>query len=373
MLVVCLIIGGFGLVFAQDARKVWSSAPQTIHNADLNLPAEMSFTGDEIVLSLDQVIQRAVTQGSAARTAAINQDKNEAIADGYDEADAPLADLAAEQAKRNNTAEINAVKRDAVKKYYESIQARDAVRILTDNVAAQEAILNNIRKKYDQGMLTKLDLLKAESTVSQARADLKAGQSAYSLVLMALNQYLGFPVMQNTVLTETLTVEAPDLKPLAEAVSAAKNNRNEIFGANYAKQAAKYALSLLEAQGLNDDFAAYRKAEAALDAAKKMVGDAPAQIEMDVRGKYMQVQTAEAAANASQLALQKAEEALRVARLSQDAGLVTASDVQLAQLGCCQAALQYSKSLLTYKLAIKDYELSYTTGTYVVPMSTSAS
>ena len=381
--VLVIALGGIGLVKAQDLPQSWTSPPLAPASNQGYLPPDMQLEGAEVALSLDQAIQLALSQGTLAETASLNRDMGQAKAAVYrqtaEKLDSPgstasadarkLADLTADfaddQSDRNYAAEINALKRDTVKKYYETAQARDAVKLSLENLDAQQTIAKNTQQKYDQGLLTRLDLLKAQAGVDQARADLLAAQNGHILAVMGLNRALGYPLLQNTLPTDALVVNAPSLPALSDTLAAAKNSRNEILGASYARQAAKY--TLYDAQEVyGDDSPQAQKAEAALDAAKKAADDLPDQIEIDVRSKFLQVKAAQASAIASEETQQKAREAARVAQLSFDNGLITPSDLQLAQLGAYQAALQYSKTLLAFKLAIKDYELSYTEGTYLV-------
>jgi hypothetical protein len=378
-----IALGGIGLVNAQDLPKSWARPPLAPASNQGYLPPDMQLEGAEVLLSLDQAIQLALSQGTLAETASLNRDMGKAKAAVYRQTAEMLnspsstasedarklsdltADFANDQSIRNHAAEINALKRDTVKKYYETAQARDAVKLSLDNLDAQQMIVNITQQKYDQGLLTKLDLLKAQAGIDQARADLLAAQNGHILAVMSLNRALGYPLLQNSLPTDSLVIEEPSFPSLSDTLAAAKNSRNEIFGVNFARQAAKY--TLYDAQEVHgDDSPQAQKAEAALDAAKKAADDMPDQIEMDVRGKFLQVKAARASAIAGEEAQQKAVEAARVAKLSFDNGLITQSDLQLAQLSTYQVALQYSKTLLTFKLAIKDYELSYTEGTYLV-------
>ena len=384
MIVVALLIVvacGFSLVYAQDTSATSASAALT--NAGMTIAPELDFTGAQVNLSLAQAIDQAMASGSGIETAKINKASNLAKSESYyeteDIADTPqnitgmtadmanyAADFAAGQAQRNYDAEVNALRKNVVKKYFEALQAKDAVRIGKENIATQEKILKNTNEKFKLGVVAKQDVLKAEVALNQAKVDVLTLQNCYTQALMSLNQFFGYPILQNTILTDTLQVEEPTVTPLADAVQKAFGNRNEMIGANFQKQLQKMNL-IAVGDKYDDDSAKYLAAEAALMSAKKASNDAPKAVEIDVRTKYMQLQAASSAVTLGKLNVEKSKESLRLANLSYDAGLITVVDVQQAQQGKYQAELQLSKNILTYKLTIIDYEQSMTVGTYSVP------
>lgn len=351
----------------------------------------MAFTGTEIKLSLDQAIALTLTTSSGIETAKINLKNNLAKTEEYfqtissnSQADRLAAnsndfrysgtsrtakemarlgaDFATVQSKKNYDAELNSLRRSAVKQYFETLQYKDAVRIAQDNLKAQEAILKNTNAKFKLGVVAKKDVLNAEVAVNQAKVDLQTAQNAYNLSLMNFNLYFGYPVMQKVTLTDTLKVAPPTLTSLDDAIKLAIANRNEIAGANFNLQ--YYTLNLKEVgNNVSKVSSRYYTAEALFMNADKAAKEAPMQIEIDVRNKYMQLQAAKASMDLGKLNVDKAKESYRLANLSYNAGMVTLADVQTAQVAALQAEQNYSKSILTYKLAILDYEQSMTVGT----------
>lgn len=414
LILTLMITSSVGVVFALDAGSPGPTAPMvaattttapaatspavTTTSAAATTAAAatatgdpMAFTGTEIKLSLDQAVELTLTTSAGIETAKINLKNNLAKTEEYfqtissnSQADRLAAnsndfrysgtsrtakemarlgaDFATVQSKKNYDAELNSLKRSAVKQYFETLQYKDAVRIAQDNLKAQEAILKNTNAKFKLGVVAKKDVLNAEVAVNQAKVDLQTAQNAYNLSLMNFNLYFGYPVMQKVTLTDTLKVTPPTLTSLDEAIKLAVANRNEIAGANFNLQ--YYTLNLKEVgNNVSKVSSRYYTAEALFMNADKAAKEAPAQVEIDVRNKYMQLQAAKASMDLGKLNVDKAKESYRLANLSYNAGMVTLADVQTAQVAALQAEQNYSKSILTYKLAILDYEQSMTVGT----------
>lgn len=359
---------------------------------------DMNFVGPEIKLSLDQAVLLTLTTSSGIETAKINKMSNLAKTEDYfqtissyaqqdkmaDRAAGTVyqfsysstsrtvkeiaklrADFAQIQSPKNYDAEVNTLKKNAVKQYFETLQAKDTVRIAQDNVKAQETLLKNTNAKFKLGLVAKKDVLSAEVSLNEAKTNLLSAQNGYALAQMQLNQYFGNSVMQKTTLTDSLVVKDPVLIPLVEAITKALASRNEIAGANYG-----LTIQTLNLKEVGNNFshysADYFSAQASLMEAQKTAKDTPAQIEIDVRNKYMQVQAAKASVELGKLNVAKSKESYRMATSSYQLGMMTLVDVQKAQLGVVQSENQLSKNYLTYKLAIIDYEQAVTVGTYLV-------
>lgn len=414
LILTLMITSSVGVVFALDAGSPGPTAPMVAATtttapaatspavtttsaaattaAAATVPVDpMAFTGTEIKLSLDQAVALTLTTSSGIETAKINKMNNLSKTEEYfqtisnnSQADKMAAnsndfrysgtsrtakemarlgaDFATVQSQKNYDAEINSLKRSAVKQYFETLQTKDAVRIAQDSLKAQEAILKNTNAKFKLGVVAKKDVLNAEVAVNQAKVELQNAQNSYSLSLMNFNLYFGYPVMQKVTLTDTLKVTPPTLTTLEEAIKLALANRNEIAGANFNLQ--YYTLNLKEVgNNVSKTSSRYYTAEALFMNAEKAAKEAPAQMEIDVRNKYMQMEAAKAAMDLGKLNVDKAKESYRLANLSYNAGMVTLADVQTAQVAALQAEQNYSKSILTYKLAILDYEQSMTVGT----------
>ena len=89
---------------------------------------------------------------------------------------------------------------------------------------------------------------------------------------------------------------------------------------------------------------------------------------MDIRAKYLDMLQKKGALEASALAKNNGTEAYRLAKLQYDAGIISITEVQLAQIASYTAQLAYVESLLSYNLSILDYEQAMTSGTFSAPL-----
>ena len=363
-----LVTGIFGVVQAMDLASGTASNASPYSNEGASITPELGFSGTVVNLSLAQALEQAYDDSTALATAEANKVASQAKAEGYyamhqDD----MGDFADAQADRNYETERNALDRSVIKKYFEVLQARQAVTLSQENADAQELLFKNANLKFQQGLMSQNDVLKAQAAASQATADLQAAQNGYTVALMAFNQFLGYPIMQNTVLTDTLMMAEQPLIALGEGIARAKDHRNEIISAYYLRDYTGDVKNDREAaydsSGTDYDKYLFMTAEAAWMSANRAGDDAAELMEIDVRSKYMAVIAAQSALEAAQLGVAKATEAQKIANLSLDQGLITNVDVQLAQTGVYQAQLTLLKAQLNDRLAVLDYEQSMGLGT----------
>lgn len=359
---------------------------------DLNLGNGMVFNGEEKKMSLAQAKELVMASSSGIEIAKINMAANKAKTESYYQtyrktnATYPdpifggtitssrtekamtklMADFAKVQSENNYQAEINVLNADAIKNYFELQQAIRARTISENNLSTQATILKNTNSKYELGVVSKQDVLRAEVSHNQAKTDLDSARSMEALARMNYNSYFGFDLMQKVALTDSLETTAVSTVPLTEAIQKARENRNEVTGAAFML---KYRELNLTNVGNNYSKASsyYLQAQADLMSAQKTAREMPVNMEMDVRAKYMDMMNAKAQADLGKLSADKAAETYRLAQLQYDMGMATLTDVQQAQSGSYAAQLQHSQSLLKLKLAVMAYETSMTVGTYSVP------
>lgn len=371
--------------------ELYDTGETVERETDLDLSNQMVFNGEEIKMSLQEVENLVMTSSSGIETAKINMAANKAKTESYyksysmtkeerpdfvfggvltssgtEKEMAKLAsNFAAIQSEKNYEAEINMLKSNTVKTYFELQQAASATEISRNNLLTQETILKNTNSKYKLGVVSNQDVLKAEIAYNQAKVDLNGAQSREALARMNYNSYFGFDLMQKVTLTDKLEVtEISDL-PLEEAISSALENRNEITGAAFVM---KYRELNLRNTGNNyaKTSSYYLQAKADLMGAEKNYNDSILRIEMDVRAKYMEMMNLKSSVELGKLSSEKATETYRLAKLQYDMGMATLTDVQMAQSGAFASQLQYSQSLLQFRLAVEAYEISATEGTYLV-------
>jgi outer membrane protein, multidrug efflux system len=114
--------------------------------------------------------------------------------------------LATEDARRS--AQISLV--SAVAQAYLTMAAdRETLKLVTSTVDAQETSYKLIRKRYDVGISSELDLLRAQSQVDTARGDVARYTQLTALDENALNLLVGSPLPQELLTSDLGSVNPP--------------------------------------------------------------------------------------------------------------------------------------------------------------------
>jgi hypothetical protein len=341
----------------------------------------MDFTGTPIKLSLDAAYKKMLADSSGAKMADLNKQKADGIANGYGESVRLIKksedaggdysttnknilkiqqDYAKTQATRNYEAEINKLKSDTLENYYSLKELENQVQIAKDNLALKEKLLSNTQLKFKLGTVSKSDVLQAETSMYEAKDSLLAAENGLNSARMGFNQFMGYSLMQNVTLTDTIQEVPLSAKSLADSVKAALTNRNEISEAVYNLKVS--TLNLENYKAYKSTSSKYISAKMSMLMAETASKNAPLTVESDVRTKYMAMNAKYSAVQTGKKAVDNAKESARLAQLQYDAGMATLSDVEGAQLNYYDKQLDLSKALLEYNLAVNDYNLSGTVG-----------
>ena len=394
-LVLLLILGGITVSFAAGAAATAASAADTttsIAAADATSSAvtttasavtvvpDMSFTGTPVKLSLDNAYKKMLADSSSAKIAELNKKNSDNIAKGYAESiqslnaardstspgityDANNKEVsrtakafATAQGPKNYEAEINKLKTDTLSNYYTLKELENQAQIAKDNLALKEKLLSNTQLKYKLGTVSKNDVLKAEVAVNEAKDSLTETTNGLNTTKMGFNQFMGYDLMQNVSLTDTIQEIPLSTKTLKDSVTSALKNRNEIAEASYKLEMAKLSANAYKAYPTTSY--KYLDAQMSILLAETSNKNAPLTVESDVRTKYMAMNEKYSKVQTGKKSVENSKETARLAQLQYDSGMMTLTDVQEAQLGYYNAQLSYSKSLLEYNLAVNDYELS---------------
>lgn len=395
-LILLLILSGITVAFAAESSKTTTvAAAETAETTSLAVTAtgaaativpDMTFTGTPIKLSLADAYKKMLADSPGAEMAELNRQSADGVAKGYGESvqtmnkmeqsdssyyDSNNKDMAkanrtfaAAQSPRNYTAELNSLKTDTLKNYYTLKELENQEKIAKDNLALKEKLLANTQLKYKLGTVSKNEVLKAEISVNEARDQHLAAANGLNTMKMGFNLFMGYDLMQNVNLTDTINEIPLSSKALKDSIADALKNRNEMHEAAYN----------LEMATLNfKSFTAYPKSSSKYIAARMTLlkaetgfKNAPLTVESDVRTKYMEMNQKYSAVQTGKKSVENAKETVRLTQLQYDAGMATLSNVEEAQLGYYNAQLTYSKTLLEYNLAVNDYELASGVGTETV-------
>lgn len=387
-----LILSGITVSFAAESNQAVKTAANTTTTTTTTSSAvtatgsavvipDMTFTGTPVKLSLDAAYKKMLSDSTGAKIAELNKQGAYAIAQGYGESvrlinksedaggDYSTTDknilriqkrYAEAQGPRNYTAAINKLKNDTLENYYTLKEVENQVQIAKDNLALQEKLLSNTQLKYKLGTVSKSDVLQAETSLYEAKDKLLAAQDGLNKTKMGFNQFMGYDLMQNVTLTDTISEIPLSSKSLATSIKEALANRNEIYEAAYDLEVSTANVENYKSYPMSSS----KRISASMSLLLAETGkkNAPLTVESDVRTKFMTMNEKHSAVQTGKKAVENAKETLRLTQLQYDAGMKTLSDVQGSQLAYYNEQLDYSKALLQYNLAVSDYELSSTVG-----------
>lgn len=383
-LALLLILSGVIMAFAAESNNTVAAADTTTTStasgttsSAVNIVPDMNFTGTPVQLSLDSAYKKMLADSTGARVADLNKQNANNIAQGYAESiqslnkakdsyydyDANDKDMAkaakafaTTQGPKNYQAEINKLKSDTLENYYKLKEMENQVSIAKDNLALKEKLLSDTQLKFKLGTVSKNDVLKAEVAVNEAKDQMIAAGNGLNTMKMGFNQFMGYSLMQNVALTDTIKEIPLSTKSLADSISQALKNRNEITGAEYNLQMSK--LNANKYKAYPHTSSKYLDAQMKILMAETANKNTPLTIESDVRTKYMAMNEQYSKVQTGKKSVENSKETLRLTQLQYDTGMATLSNVQEAQLGYYNAQLSYSKTLLEYNLAVNEYELS---------------
>lgn len=375
----------------------------TAFGIDRVIVPDMNFVGKAVNLSLEDAVKIMQTTGSRAETATLNKAADEAVAKGYKESVQNISELlnrlsslsimeasmlmlggdavsdldekimkmrrdfAKEQVEANYQAELNEIEASTVQMYYGILLAEENLKISKENLANQKTIHSNTMKKYKLGTVAKVDTLMAETQVTIAEDQVALAETDLKKAKMGLNLLLGYDLMQEIALTDKLKIVDGPEGSLTEFVGNAIENRNEIKGAQLAAKIQEMLLTNLNYRYPKNS-STYLKQEAATLQSQKALEDAPLQIEMDIRARYMDISDKQRGVTVAESSLKNAKEGYRLAVISYDAGINTLTDVTEAQINSFKAALGVAAAITDYDLSVYEFNHAVGVGTLRLPL-----
>jgi outer membrane protein TolC len=384
-LALLLILSGVIVAFAAESGSTIAAADTTTTStasgttaSAVTIVPDMNFTGTPVQLSLDNAYKKMLADSTGARVADLNKQNANNIAQGYAESiqslnkakdssyydydgnDKDMAKAAkafsTTQGPKNYQAEINKLKSDTLGNYYKLKEMENQVSIAKDNLTLKEKLLSDTQLKFKLGTVSKNDVLKAEVDVNEAKDQMIEANNGLNTLKMGFNQFMGYSLMQNVTLTDTIKEIPLSTKSLTDSIAQALKNRNEIAEADYNLQMSK--LNANKYKAYPHTSSKYLDAQMKILLAETAYKNKPLTIESDVRTKYMAMNEQYSKVQTGKKSVENSKETLRLTQLQYDTGMATLSNVQEVQLGYYKAQLSYSKTLLEYNLAINDYELS---------------
>ncbi len=235
--------------------------------------------------------------------------------------------------------------------YYGVLLARDNTDIAEAALERQKDMLRIAQAKYKVGTVAKTEVLDAEVQLAKAEVDLLKARSGEEKACINLKKLLGLPQDRVLELTDSFDYEPADLDTtLEELIVQAQKNRIDIMSNEGSFEIAKLDFDLSSKVYPSNTFI-YKEREYAMEEARIKLMDTKVAVEAQVREIWLDFEEANANIPVMDKAVEMAQESLRLAKLSYEAGLVRSVDVAAAEEGLKQVQLQRSGVVYNYNLA----------------------
>lgn len=287
--------------------------------------------------------------------------------------------------------------------YFNMLQADNIQKLSAESVTRLEDHLKNVQAQYDVGVVAKVDVLRSQVELANAKQTLIQAENAYQVSEANMNKIVGLPMDTNLKLDNLLVYNAYD-KNMDDCLAYAAEHRPELMQAKYGVDAAKGALMVARSGhmpqvaasatqqwsdsswpgddngkwgvGVNVSMNVFdtgvtlskiHGAEADLKKAEETYRNTVDSVNLDVRSNYLGLREAEKRISTTKLAVEQADEDYRIAQLRYMSGVGTNTDVLDAQVALTQAKTNYTQALYDYNTSKTALETSIG-----VPMSNPA-
>lgn len=287
--------------------------------------------------------------------------------------------------------------------YFKMLQADNMQKLSAESVTRLEDHLKNVQAQYDVGVVAKVDVLRSQVELANAKQTLIQAENSYQVAEANMNKIVGLPMDTTLKLDNLLVYNAYD-QNMDDCLAYAAEHRPELMQAKYGVDAAKGALMVARSGhmpqvaasatqqwsdsnwpgdedgkwgvGVNVSLNVFdtgvtlskiHGAEADLKKAEETYRDTVDSVNLDVRSNYLGLREAEKRISTTKLAVEQADEDYRIAQLRYMSGVGTNTDVLDAQVALTQAKTNYTQALYDYNTSKTALETSIG-----VPMSNPA-
>lgn len=276
--------------------------------------------------------------------------------------------------------------------YFNMLQAGNMQDLGRESVEQLADHLKNVEAQYEVGVVAKVDVLRSQVELANAKQTLIQYENNYQIAEANLNKIVGLP-LHTTLKLDNILVYTPYDKDLDACLDYASEHRPELEQAKQNVEAAKGALrvaisghmpqiSASASQawssdnwpgdengnwgvGLNVSWNLFdtgvtnskiHGAQADLAKAHETYRDTVDAVNLDVRTNYLSLREAEKRIDATHLAVDQADEDYRIAQLRYMNGVGTNTDVLDAQVALTTAKTNYLQALYDYNTSKTDLE-----------------
>jgi outer membrane protein TolC len=134
-----------------------------------------------------------------------------------------------------------------VQAYYNAVRAKDLLKVSEQAVTIAQQATTDAQKRLDAGLITEIDVTRAQLRLSQTQQSLNSQQQSYLNALDALVLVLGLPVGAQPELTDTVQYMYTPVEQAA-AVQSALQNRPELGLIRLSQEGADVQLALAQSR-----------------------------------------------------------------------------------------------------------------------------
>ena len=268
--------------------------------------------------------------------------------------------------------------------YFDMLQADNMQKLGRESVERLADHLKNVEAQYEVGVVAKVDVLRSQVELANAKQSLIKAENAYQIAEANLNKIVGLP-MDTQLKLDNILVYAPYENDMQYCLDYAAMHRPELEQAKQNVEAAKGALRVAisghmpqiaasASQNWNDSnwpgdengnwgvgvqvtmnifdsgvtTSKIHGAAADLAKAHETYRDTVDAVNLDVRSNYLNLREAEKRIDTTKLAVSQAEEDYRIAQLRYMNGVGTNTDVLDAQVALTDAKTNYLQAMYDY-------------------------
>ena len=268
--------------------------------------------------------------------------------------------------------------------YFDMLQADNMQQLGRESVTRLADHLKNVEAQYEVGVVAKVDVLRSQVELANAKQSLIKAENAYQIAEANLNKIVGLP-MDTQLKLDDILVYAPYENDMQYCLDYAAKHRPELEQAKQQVEAAKGALRVaisghmpqvaaVAQQKWSDNnwpgdengnwgvgvtvnlnifdsgvtVSKIHGAEADLAKAHETYRDTVDLVNLDVRSNYLNMREAEKRIDTTKLAVSQAEEDYRIAQLRYMNGVGTNTDVLDAQVALTDAKTNYLQAMYDY-------------------------
>lgn len=265
---------------------------------------------------------------------------------GYYVKSAKIKLTLAEYQKKQLTADLEMGAKTA---YYKFLLAQKTVKLYEINLTKANDQLKVVKFKFDNGSITKLEVLKAELSVNKAQMDLDNAKDNLALELLSFKNTLGIDFDDNIILTDDVEYVPHDDIDLGKTINQAKQQRLEVI-----ESIETLELQKIEHEAYTSYYTSsnshHKRAIRKLEYAESNVVNTYRKIELDVRRKYLELVKAERALKNMDKTIELSLETARITSIFYNYGMSTALELLGSENELTQAQVGKYQLLIEYKI-----------------------